>query len=421
MKQPKASAILKAPKQLDPAKARRIVLHAQRLATPPAFGGDVRGVLDCIEHLGYVQIDAISVVQRAHLHTLWVRTGATKVLEHLHSLQREKRKIYEYWSHAAALLPMRDYRFSLPLKEFFKKRTKARGIPPEMQRLKRRIVSQVKANGAMRARDFEAPPNFKGGGWWQHKPAKRALSSLFFHGDLMISHRDGFEKFFDIRQRLLPSDTNTDMPSPEEEALHMINTAIRAQGIITYDDLLHPLRCTGATKHRALAQKLRLVLIDEVNKGNLLVRLVGTKTSYLRPQTSEKLPTYKYPTGPMTILSPFDNMIIHRPRPLWLFGFDYSIECYVPEAKRQFGYFSLPILDGELFFGRLDAKADQNQQLLNIKSLHLEPGISTKPRTVERLLAGLRDFAVFNGCREIVFVKSAATVLSLRKLRYSAS
>lgn len=421
MKRGCSSGIAKATPQLDSKQARRIVLHAQRLTTPATFGTGAQGVLACIEHLGYVQIDAISVVARAHLHTIWARTFDMQVIQHLDKLQREQRKIYEYWSHAAAILPMRNYRFSLPLKALFRNKAKALGVAPEMQRLKRRILSQVKANGATRARDFEAPKNFKGGGWWQHKPAKRALQSLFFQGDLMISHREGFEKIYDVPQTLVPSDIDTSMPTPQEEALHMISTALRAQGIITYDDLLHPLRCTSATKNRNLAEILSLTLKNEVANGSLLELLVGTKTVYLRPQTLETLPTSKRTTQPMAILSPFDNLVIHRPRLTWLFGFDYHIECYVPEAKRLFGYFSLPILDGDKFIGRLDAKANQSTQQLNINSLHLEPQVSVKPRTVDRLLATLSAFATFNGCRQIVFTKTAALVLSSRKLRYSVN
>ena len=409
---------------LDLQQARRSVLRANRLADRAAFADDESAILNCIEHLGYMQIDAISVVRRAHLHGVWVRTGSEDPAQHLDNLQRRRRQLFEYWAHAAAYLPMCDYRYSLPLMAFFKKRSQERGVTPEMKRLQRRILSAVRANGAMQARDFEAPPDFKGGGWWRHKPAKQALQSLFFQGALMISHRKGFEKVYDLPERVLPADIKTHMPTPKDQARHIIYSALRAQAVITYRDLLHPLRCTNTTAHRALPEEIRKQLAKDVRDGLILERSIANQTAYLLPETLEdtllETPTDR-PFQPVKILSPFDNLVIQRNRLKWLFGFDYRLECYVPEPKRQFGYFALPILQGTDFLGRMDAVADTSARCLKIKSLHLEVDARTARRHQENLLAGLSAFACFNACEQITFTKQAGATLSFRKLRYSVT
>jgi uncharacterized protein len=364
---------------------RRLALRRQGLLAPRHFGQGLSGARRAIEHLGYVQIDTISVVERAHHHVLWSRVPGYD-RDHLNKLVSGKH-IFEYWYHAASYLPLRDYRYALPQMESVRS-GESRYYGHGNKRLMREILARVKAEGAMRLRDIDKGD--KGGGsWWNFGPGRRAVESLFMQGDLMICERNGMEKVYDLAERCLPSNTDRSMPTVAEYAAYLFDTTARAHGVFTWKQLLH------LKVGKPLREAMRKVLDQRIEAG--VVKVLGGAdglTGYVDAAAFE--PPSADPI--VKILSPFDNLVIHRESLSSLFKFDYRIECYVAAPKRQFGYFCLPILYGDSLVARVDCKAHRGEQRLEVVSLHLEDGPLDEDQFFPALRQELKRFAEFNKC-----------------------
>ncbi len=368
------------------AKLRRIALERQGLLGVNPFGRGKQAVRRAIEHLGYVQIDTISVVARAHHHVLWSRV-ANYHDAFIDRLVRE-RQIFEYWFHAASWLPMRDYRFALPRMRQLNGERNWFGAC-DRKRMDE-ILRRIDAEGPMRARDF-ADPAHRGNGWWEWKPAKRALEQLFMQGELMATRRDGFQKVYDLPQRVLPDWVDTRTPSLAEYAAYLVDTTLRAHGFATLQSM------TYLRKGQALRTAVKELLDARIDAGELCCIEFGPNRFYIDPERLESRAPRS--AGRVRLLSPFDNALIQRQRGREVFGFDYQIECYLPEPQRQFGYFCLPILYRDRFVGRADCKAHRERGLLEIRSLHLERRVDDG--FGEALCQELQAFAAFNCCRDI--------------------
>ena len=202
-------------------KLRLIALQHQGLTKVRPFGRGPEATQRVLEHLGYIQIDTLAVVERAHHHTLWTRIPDYQP-DYLRQLVQE-RSAFEYWFHAASYLPMSDYRFVL-LQMSAVRRGKAAFCPKAEPKYMRHVLERIRSEGPLKARDFESAK--KGSGkWWNWKPAKQALERLFFQGDLMITDRVGMEKVYDLTQRVLPDGTNTNEPSLLEFSEYLVNVA----------------------------------------------------------------------------------------------------------------------------------------------------------------------------------------------------
>lgn len=369
----------------------RIALQRQGLVGKRRIGSGRAGALQVLERLGYVQIDTISVVARAHHHTFWTRAGGYR--DAIANQLVQRREAFEYWHHAAALLPMRDYRFALPAMRAYKRGERGEHGMCRCQdaKLLRRVLHQVRAEGPLRARDFEQPRG-EPGGWWNWKPAKRALEQLFMQGDIMCVGRDGFEKRYDIAERVLPADAAAAEPTLREQAGHLIDTGLAAHGAATA-------RSFAFGRHSAaLARMVRDVLAERARSGELAtVPWPGGGFCYAAPETLEERPS-KPPTA-VRLLSPFDNLVIQRERALALFQFDYTLECYVPEAKRKWGYYCLPILFRDGFAGRMDCKALRDAGRFDIRHLHIEADL---PDAFDAAFsAAVWGYARYLGCEAV--------------------
>lgn len=384
------------------AACRRLALQRQGLATAQPFGRGLAGTLKAIEHLGYVQIDTISVIERAHHHVLWTRVPGYRPV-HLAALL-ESRDIFEYWFHAAACLPMRDYRFALPRMAQIR-RDGHMWFGDVDSRLMREILAQIRAAGPQRLRDLAGLAPVDTGAElhaptagqsamaaaWQWKPLRRALDTLFMQGDLMICAREGMEKVYDLAERVLPQGIDTSMPSVDEQATHLLQGALRAQGVITLAQVLH------LRPGKALRDSLRAQVAARIDAHELrAVALPDGSEAFLPHDALDAVPRRLPPK--VRLLSPFDNLVIHRERLAALFGFDYRLECYVPPARRRYGYFCLPILYGEAFVGRVDCKAHRARRELEVLRLHLEPGVAAQAGFSVKLTEALMQLAAFNGC-----------------------
>jgi uncharacterized protein YcaQ len=371
-------------------KLRRIALNQQGLLKADSFGRGKQATLRAIEQIGYVQIDTISVVERAHHHVLWSRVSNYKS-QYLTELVAE-RQLFEYWSHAAAWLPMKDYRFSLPR---MKQANGDRNWFGDCdKKLIQQVLLRVQHEGALLARDFEDTRKGKKE-WWDLKPAKRALEQLFMQGELMVTRREGFQKVYDLPERIIPDWVDTTEPTLEEYADYLIDNTIRAHGFATTKSMVY------LRKGKPLRHAIDLRLQVKLEDGQVLkLELDNDNDIYVLPELLDRPAprSNKF----VRILSPFDNAIIQRQRGQNIFQFNYQIECYLPAPKRQFGYFCLPILYGDQFVARADCKAHRKQGMFEIKSLHYEPEFLPNEDFTQAFSSAIDSFSKFNGCSDIV-------------------
>ncbi|MCK0913585.1 winged helix DNA-binding domain-containing protein [Acinetobacter pittii] len=368
---------------------KQLTLFNQGLGKTSRFAKGMDGTLQAIEHLGYVQIDTISVVERAHHHILWSRVPDYE-LSHLNSLVGE-RQIFEYWYHAASYLPMKDYRYALPAMMSVRK-GESRYFNRGDQQLMNEILARVRAEGKIRLRDIDKNNKKSLGNWWNTGPGRRAFEQLYMQGDLMICERNGMEKVFDLTERCLPGNIDLSMPTLYEYAQYLFNNTLRAHGAFTWKQLVH-------LKKNDLKETMRVVLKEQIDAGVVsAIKLENGQTLYVDVAAIEKKVSTDFG---LKILSPFDNSLIHRDRLASLFEFDYRIECYVPAAKRIYGYFCLPILYQDELVGRVDCKAHRSIKELEVISLHLQKTVKNKELFFFELEQELKRFAAFNQCSTI--------------------
>jgi uncharacterized protein len=392
---------IKRPQEL--AHLRRLALAAQGLLQAQPYGRGLAGARQAINHIGYVQIDTISVVERAHHHVLYARVpDFNPAMTHQMLLDRD---IFEYWTHAAAFLPMHDFRFSLPYKQAIKN-GQTHWYKTRDQKLMDELLARIRSDGPIRSRDVETnTPNRSG--WWDWKPAKKALEQLYMEGDLMVSDREGFQKTYDLTERVLPAHVNSQMPSIEEFAAHIIDQQLRCHGLVSLKGL------TYQRRNIELRQAVKAV-VDERSAQRTLeqVQVSSGEVFVLETGALERsLPSLK---SRMLILSPFDNSVIQRDRLKALFQFDYQLECYVPEAKRQYGYFCLPLLYRDAFIGRMDCKAHRKISQLEIKSLHLEQHKFDEDLVITAFLEAITKFCQFQNCDSVSLTKAHPDHLTQR-------
>ncbi|MBH87131.1 MAG: hypothetical protein CL604_16485 [Alteromonadaceae bacterium] len=379
---------LKRPQDL--ARLRRLALSAQGLLQAKPFGRGLAGCRQAINHIGYVQIDTISVVERAHHHVLYSRVPqfdpamTNKLLVN--------GDIFEYWAHAAAFLPMADFRFSLPYKQTIKRGQTHWFRNPDKQ-LMSELLARIRTDGPLRSRDLETNRT-KSAGWWDWKPAKKALEQLYMQGDLMVSDRTGFQKTCDLTERVLPPHIDTTTPTTDEFAAHLIDQQLRCHGVASLKGITYLRRNAG------LRQAVKTLVNERTGQGLLeQVKLASGEVLLVEAGALERpMPRV---SNRMLILSPFDNSVIQRERLKSLFQYDYQIECYVPAAKRQYGYFSLPLLYRDQFIGRMDCKAHRKERLLEIKSLYFEPHSFDDDQIVTAFTEALKTFSQFQGCDRV--------------------
>src|SRR5580658_4134123 len=358
---------------LTKAQARKIILHAAGLSKRAQFGKGREAVYKLIDHLGFVQVDTNYTVERAHHHTIASRVPDYK-LEWLDELQEDGR-IFEFFTSDSGYQPMHSFRFSLPVKEGFLAYRKP--LAQAEVNLMNKVLDRVAREGPLMVKDFENDRQEASSGWWDWRPSKVALERLYLDGRLMTTRTRDFQKLFDLPKNLIPDDIDRTMPTPEEFARHTILRVLRSLGIAYVKEMNWRARFVKGHCIRKEIGKL-------VEEGKVCpVKIEGLKTT----APLYMLPVYKQCKIELSndafILSPFDTLNVFRHRLRDFFNFDYQIECFVPEPKRKYGYFSLPVLIGDTFIARMDSKADRKRRELVIHNLHFEPGKLTKPMIVK--------------------------------------
>ncbi|MCP4580309.1 MAG: winged helix-turn-helix domain-containing protein [candidate division Zixibacteria bacterium] len=391
------------PNKISLKAARKLALHCQLLDNKTKVPRGKEGIARTIEKLGYVQIDTIAVIERAHHHTLRTRRPDYNQ-QMLHELQANDRRLFEYWGHAASYLPMSDYRFYLPRMKRFKD-PKSKWEKARLQKyghLMKPVLERIINEGPLSSKDFEPPPGKKKGTWWDWRPAKTALEMLFWQGKLMITERRNFQRVYDLTERVLPDGVDTNCPDNNELGRFLVNRALSAYGPASHKEIIEHIH--GADRDVVLN-----AIKDMTDSGDIIkVAISGLQKNsyYIKPELYEKSSKLRKTRARALLLSPFDNLIIQRDRTLKLFDFDYAIECYTPAAKRKFGYFVLPILYGDIFAGRLDPKADRKNKILIIRNLVFEPEFNPDDCFLQTFAVCLVDFMKFNNCESITFEKA---------------
>jgi len=365
-------------------EARRLALSCQGLYHTG------HNTLDAIRQLSYVQIDTISVTERAHNHVLFTRNPRYKQNELIRLM--DDKAIFEYWSHAAAYLPIQDFRFSLYKKEQYK--NGGEHWFPRDKKADTYVLDRIKAEGPLQSKDFETPKHTNTD-WYAWKPTKIALLNLFMEGSIMIANRKGFQKIYDITERVLPGSVNTSKPSTKQYYEYLIHAAIRAHGLVTLDEIAY-LR-TG------IKTGLKQVVIELLENEDIIsIKVHGIEnTYYATSETLGVLNNNRKKNNKVHILNPFDNFLIQRKRVKELFNFDYHIECYVPVKKRVFGYYALPVLYGHKFVMRFDAKADRNTGIFTVNGFWYEKGFKPSNQFLSAFNKKLNAFAIFCGCTTV--------------------
>jgi uncharacterized protein len=385
--------------------ARMLMLAAQGLDRQLPRPAEKLDLLDAIRRMGVLQIDTIHVVARSHYLVLWSRLGDYRP-EWLDELQAEG-ALFEYWAHAMCFIPIEDY----PLY----RRKLLDGITARSGPVKwaaqwvqenphtiERVITHLRENGAVRSAEFESSER-PAGGWWNWKEEKNALEALLFTGKVMIARRQGFQRVYDLSERILPGWDDRLIPTSEEYRRELILRAVKALGIA--------LPAWAPDYFRLPKMGIAAFLESLAADGSLLrVGIEGLDgTAYVHPGhlnlLTEVVSGNRQATS-TTLLSPFDPLVWDRQRARQLFDFDYMIECYMPAAKRRYGYFSLPILQRGRLIGRLDAKAHRPRGLFEVKALHLEPGVPLDELLIDDLASALQRLANWHATPDIVVRQS---------------
>jgi len=350
---------MKKPLNLTLPHARRIWLHAQRLDEREPFGAGPEATRKAVEQLGYVQIDTINVIERAHHHILFTRIPNYRRSD-LAQAQSVDKSVFEYWTHALAYVPVRDLSFYID--EMRQHRSEpmrwyADADPNDLKKLLR----QIRKDGAISIRDIDTDELVeKDHPWGSRKPSKRVLQYGFFSGELTISERIGMVKTYELMGRhfgKLPKASTS-----RQIDTYLLDRALTSQGLISGPSVMHP-------KLRFTPELAKLIETRRRKKALLPVTIGDDPT--LHYATPEALETLE-PKGPplVHILSPFDPLAIQRRRTSLFFGYDHVFEAYVPKAKRKFGYFTLPVLAGDEIVAALDLKTDRAAGKVLIQAWH---------------------------------------------------
>jgi uncharacterized protein len=391
--------------------ASQIVLNTQLLDGSSKLQKGKKGTALIINKLSYVQIDTISVINRAHHHILWTRNSNYSE-KHLHDLQAKDKLIFEYWTHAMSFIPMEDYRYSLPRMQNFKK-PKSKWLKYRFTQSKKYlepVLTRIKNEGQLSSSDFSNDTGKRGGTWWDWKPAKTALEYLFWQGDLMISERKNFQKFYDLRERVLPDRVNTFMPTNSELSCYFVKRSVASLGVATEKEILkfmQPGKSTVSDLQIVDRETMRKAINELLESGEIISLAIEGKNkilNYTLPEIIKRI-NMKKSAAHVHFLSPFDNLIIQRERTKRLFNFDYAIECYLPKSKRKYGYFVLPILWNNKLIGRIDSKADRQNEKLIINNLVFEQDFKEYDEFLYLFSQKLMDFAEFNNCVKVIIKK----------------
>jgi uncharacterized protein YcaQ len=347
------------PVALAKTAARSIWLRAQRLDAPTPFGDGPAATQAAVEHLGYVQIDTINVIERCHHHILWSRIPNYRRGD-LQRAQSIDRSVFEYWTHALSYVPTRDMRFFLPEMKRHRQSPKIWFGKVTAEEL-RKVLTLIRKGGALSIRDIEDDVLVeKDHAWASRKPSKRALQRAFYNGALTVSARAGMLKTYELMDRHFGWDAPPKPASERQTLDYLLDRALRSQGLVSLDSICHLDAKRKAPIRRLIESRMRRGELAQV-----VVEDSGKVEHWAEPATLDAIPA---PAEEMVhLLSPFDPLVIQRKRLKLFFGYEHRFEAYVPKEKRLMGYFALPVLFGDEIVAAIDLKADREKQALRVQ------------------------------------------------------
>jgi len=360
------------------AAARRLLLDGQGLLSDPTRPATPRAVLHAIERLGFVQVDTINRVERAHEHILHTRLDGYRPL-HLKRMLERDRSLFEHWTHDAAVirsdwLPFWRHRFDAYSQSPKLERWIRSKLGSDHERVTRRVWRRITREGALGSRDFDDGPAHRGGGWWDWKPSRAALELMWRTGKLSIAGRQGFQKLYDRTDRVFPDLRATRKPSANAHLDWACRIALERLVVATPGEIAHFLEAVDTRAAGGWLDAAR-------RRGEVVeVDVEGADGSAPRPafalaDWAERAARAPDPPDRTRLLNPFDPAIRDRARTRRRFGFDYTIECFVPAARRRYGYYVFPILEGDRFVGRLDPDFDRDRGVLRVRRVFWEGGV----------------------------------------------
>jgi len=338
-------------------EAKRFWIQAQRLHTPSPFGDRIDATRQAIEHLGYVQIDTINVIERCHHHILFNRIPSYR-RDHLARAQKTEKSVFEYWTHALSYIPAKDFRFFMDRMAEYRtnpERWYHKTTPQEI----RRVLKTIEKEGAVTIRDMNDDVLVeKTHPWASKKPSKKALEVAFYAGQVVIAERLGMLKRYELTLRHFGWDKMPKRASAQEILNYRLDRSLRTQALVSLDSVSYLEPSAKPSFEKIIASRVRKGELVEVAIEGLPVK------HWAKPEIFSEEPAEPELTH---LLSPFDPLVIQRKRLAQFFDYEHRFEAYLPKEKRKYGYFALPVLMDDEIVALLDLKTDRQKNELLIQ------------------------------------------------------
>lgn len=386
---------------LDNQRARRLFLDRHLLLSRGSGTGKNDDLEQVLHNLGFVQVDSVNTLARAHDLILWSRRGQyrPKALEKLVS---RRRTAFEHWTHDAAVIPIEFY----PMWRLKFERDEARmrsqwselrrkGWETELDKVERHIAD----HGAACSRDVGSPGQNGSSGWWDWHPSKTALEFLWRSGRLAVCHRRGFRKYYDLVERVIPAEHRAHHAGNREVVDWAMSEALSRLGFATSGELAAFFEIV--TKEEAKTWCAESLAKRSIIEADIEMADRSLRRSFTTEEALDEAALLPEPTSHVRLLSPFDPALRDRARADRLFGFHYRIEIFVPEAKRKYGYYVFPVVQGDRIIGRLDAKRDGDA--ICVRAFWPEAGVNMGVSRTNGLKSELARVRHLAGVGEIKF------------------
>lgn len=384
------------PLRISNRDARRLWLDAQGLAETPTGKLDLEQV---IKRLGFVQLDTIQVVARAHHHILWSRNQNYRE-PMLNQHMAKHRKVFEHFTHDASVLPMDFY--PMWQRQFRRLEAKVRKWEWHRGMLdgdgRNAIKDRIREEGPLCTKAFDTKVQGEKQ-MWARPPHKLALDYMWYAGELSTSHREKFTKFYDLSERVIPEDLLENTPSDAAQIDWLCENALSRMAFGSDGDIQRFWDAISNAEAKTWtaenASRLVPVEIETANRETL--------SAWAPSDIERRLAHATAPTSRLRIINPFDPVARDRTRLKRLFGFDYTVEMFVPAAKRKWGYYVYPLLEGDRFVGRMEIKADRKAGILRVLNLWLEPKTKWTAARAAKLEAELARMMRFVGLEQVIW------------------
>ncbi len=391
--------------RLDNKTARALFMDRHALAEQPVGGSKGADLLDLIHRLGFVQLDSINTVARAHDLILFSRRPSYRA-KNLKRLYERDKALFEHWTHDAAVIPMEFYphwhlRFQRDA-DLLKSRWKNWRRDGFEQRFAS-VLQHIRDHGPVSSSDVGKDEKKGSGGWWDWHPSKTALEFLWRSGALTVVGRSGFQKRYDLTERVIDTHLCPGNMTCDAEATvnWLCNAALDRLGFATSGELAAFWDTVSVAEAKKWCEKgLTQGFLEEIE-----VTCANGQVRKLLARPGLATADLPAPPGRIRVLSPFDPMLRDRNRAERLFGFHYRIEVFVPAAKRIYGYYVFPLLEGDRFIGRIDMKAQRDRGVLQVSALWPERSVRWSEARTRRLQSELDRVRRFAGLDGVEFAK----------------